>query len=324
MRELTDSVVVVTGASSGIGRATAHAFAGHGAKVALAARSEQTLLEAASECQAAGADALAIPTDVTDADAVHDLARQTADRFGGIDVWVNNAGVMSYGHFEQMPDRAYRRVIETNLFGQINGARAVLPYFQQQASGGVLINVASLLGRMTSPTISAYVTSKFGIRAFSEALREALMETDGIDVCTILPESVDTPIFHHAGNYTGRAVKPIPPVVHPERVVKAILGCAQKPRSEVTVGRIGHLLTLGKAVLPGIYERLVPHVFARAAFRAGSAEPTSGNLFQPMPELNRVSGNWRWWRPPLPRRGATGGESAGDSVNSPVSRRRAR
>src|SRR5215210_744517 len=161
-REIEGSVVVVTGASSGIGRATARAMAEHGARVVLAARSEQSLREVAGECkalgaQALGAQALVVTTDVSDEEAVQELARRSVEVFGRIDVWVNDAGVMVYGSFEEVPADVYRRVIETNLFGQIHGARAALAQFREQG-GGVLINMSSVWGRLTSPHVSAYVT----------------------------------------------------------------------------------------------------------------------------------------------------------------------
>jgi NAD(P)-dependent dehydrogenase (short-subunit alcohol dehydrogenase family) len=166
-RELGNSVVVITGASSGIGRATAHALAEHGASVVLAARSEESLQEAAQECEEIGGRALVVPTDVSDKEAVKDLASQAADRFGRIDVWVNNAGVMAYGYFEQIPDETYRQVIETNLFGATygahDGARAALPYFREQG-GGVLINVSSLWGRISKGMSTKPIARKIAIR----------------------------------------------------------------------------------------------------------------------------------------------------------------
>lgn len=308
-REIGDSVVVITGASSGIGRAAALALAERGANVVLAARSEQSLREVAEECEAAGGQALVVPTDVADQEAVQDLARQTADRFGRIDVWVNNAGVMAYGYFEQIPAETYRRVIETNLFGQINGARAVLPYFREQGSG-VLINMSSLWGRMFSPYVSAYVTSKFGVRAFSESLREALADVEGIDVCTILPASVDTPIFRHAANYAEYAGKPVPPIADPDRAVKAILRCIEHPQREVTVGQFGHLEAVIQEVLSGPFNWLAPYVMNRAAFGSEPSEVGPGNVFEPMPEWNQITGGWRRKRKEVLRRTALAGGAA--------------
>jgi len=227
--------------------------------------------------------ALAVPTDVSDKEAVQDLARQAADRFGRIDVWVNNAGVMAYGYFEQIPDETYRQVIETNLFGSINGARAALPYFREQRSG-VLINVSSLWGRMFSPYVSAYTTSKFGVRTFSESLREALADEEGIEVCTILPQSIDTPIFRHAANYSGRGAKPVPPIADPGRVVKAILRCIEHPRREVSVGYVGHLEAIIQETMPGPFNWLAPYVMRWAAFSSETSEGKPGNVFDPMPE----------------------------------------
>jgi NAD(P)-dependent dehydrogenase (short-subunit alcohol dehydrogenase family) len=235
-REMEGSVVVVTGASSGIGRATARLFAEHGARVVLAARSEQSLREVASECEAVGGQALVVPTDVTDEEAVRELARRSVDVFGRIDVWVNNAGVMVYGSFEEVPTDVYRRVIETNLFGEIHGSRAALSRFREQG-GGVLVNMCSVWGRLTSPYVSAYVTSKFAIRAFSECLRQELAGEGDIHVVTILPQSVDTPVFRQAGNYYGRAARAVPPVSSAEEVADRILRCARDPRREVTEGR---------------------------------------------------------------------------------------
>ena len=258
----------------------------------LAARSEHSLRETAEECEAAGGRALAVPTDVSDKEAVQDLARQAADHFGRIDVWVNNAGVMAYGYFEQIPDETYRQVIETNLFGAINGARAALPYFREQGSG-ILINISSLWGRMFSPYVSAYTTSKFGVRTFSESLREALADEEGIDVCTILPQSVDTPIFRHAANYSGRGAKPVPPIADPGRVVKAILRCIEHPRREVSVGYVGHLEAVIQEIMPGPFNWLAPYIMRRAAFSSETTDSKPGNIFEPMPEWNQVSGGWR-------------------------------
>jgi NAD(P)-dependent dehydrogenase (short-subunit alcohol dehydrogenase family) len=139
-RKLRDAVVVITGASTGLGRATALAFARRGANLSLAARREDTLHQPAQECQHFGSRTLAIPTDVTDEAAVQNLAQRTFQEFGRLDIWVNNAAVTAFGRFEEIPSDIYRRVIETNLFGYIHGARAALPYFREQGSGTLTTN----------------------------------------------------------------------------------------------------------------------------------------------------------------------------------------
>lgn len=296
LEELVGATVVITGASSGIGRATAIAFAKRGANVVLTARDPATLAQAAGDCRRAGAQTLAITADVADETAVQQLARQAVQCFGAIDVWINNAGVILYGHFERTPADAFRRVIETNLFGEIHGSRAALEQFRRQRRG-VLINVASLWGLVTSPYVNAYVTSKFAIRAFSDCLRQGLRDLEGaenIHVCTILPESIDTPIFRHAGNYVGRQVRAVPPLAGPDRVARAIVRCVEHPRREVTVGWAGHLLEFGHWLMPAsLYSWLAPYVFDLTALGSRPAEVTPGNLFVPMPELNQIDGAYR-------------------------------
>lgn len=323
--QISGSVAVVTGASSGVGRAAARALAEHGASVVLAARSEPDLEDAARECRAADGRALVVPTDVGDEAAVRALADRALDAFGRIDVWINDAGVIAYGHFEDIPSEAYERVIRTNLLGEIYGARAALEAFHEQRSG-VLINLSSLWGRVTSPYVSPYVVSKFGVRAFSECLRQGLRDqpdAKDIHVCTILPESIDTPIFRHAANYSGRSVEAVPPIADPQRVVRAILRCIERPKPETTVGVAGHLLEWGHAITPPrLYNRIVPRVFDWAVFGSSRVEPTAGNLFSPMAELNQVDGGWRKapavrWR----RRAAVGGMVAAPLVAAALATR---
>lgn len=287
---------MVTGASSGIGRLTARRLAERDVSVVLAARSEQDLVEAAQECQRYGARTLVVPTDVGDEQSVEALADKALERFERIDAWVNNAGVIAYGGFEDMPSDVYEQVIRTNLFGQIYGARAALRAFRRTGTG-VVVNISSVWGRITSPYVGAYVVSKHGVRAFSESLREGLNTQEGSDdihVCTVLPESIDTPIFRHAANYVGRPVKPVPPVDDPERVARMIVSCIERPRLEVTVGSAGHGVEWAARMLPdGIYNRIVPWLFDHTVFEGGSVETTTGNVLAPEPELNQVDGGWR-------------------------------
>jgi NAD(P)-dependent dehydrogenase (short-subunit alcohol dehydrogenase family) len=316
-RRISDSVVVITGASSGIGRATAIAFAEEGASVVLAARREEPLLEVAAACEAAGGRALAIPTDVTDEEAVKELARRATEHFGRIDVWVNNAAVGVFGRFEETPPEVYRRVIETDLFGTIYGARAALPYLREQGSG-VLINNASMVAKVAQPYTSAYSISKHGVRALGESLRQELL-LDGardIHVCTVMPATIDTPFFRHAANYTGRGAKAMPPVYPAEKVAKTIVGCAERPRREVFVGTSATVINLQHTLAPGLTERSFARMVDSQHLADEPAPPNPGAAFEPMPGTG-VSGGWEGRKKTRARRAATAGLAAA-AVSVPV------
>lgn len=292
IRSFRDQVVVITGASSGIGRATAVAFAQRGSHIVVAARRKDALDEVAGDCEGLGVEALAVPCDVRDEDAVDGLARAAVERFGRIDVWVNNAAVMAYGAFEKTPSQVHRAVLETSLLGPIYGTRAVLPHFRRQGHG-VLVQVASLYAKMTSPYVSAYITAKFGLLGFAEALRQELHDAPDIHVCSVLPASVDTPIFRHAANYAGRGPKPVPPVADVDRVVRAILRCVHDPKREVHVGRLMQLVAWFHAALPGVYDRFVPHVMDRFGLRQDDQPEGPGNVLEPVEEGTGTTGGWR-------------------------------
>jgi NAD(P)-dependent dehydrogenase (short-subunit alcohol dehydrogenase family) len=289
-RQIRDSVVVITGASSGIGRATALMLAEQGAKVVVAARNEEALREVCESCGNIGGEALCVPCDVSKEEDVLRLAQRTIQEYGRIDVWVNNAAVSLFGRFEDVPREDWRKVIETNLFGYVYSARAVIPHFREQGSG-VLINVASVLGKAAFPYVSAYATSKFAVRGFSEALRMELRNT-GIRVCTVYPASIDTPLFQHAANYYGKAVKPPPPVYRPELVAAAILACVRRPRPEISVGTLGQGVTIPHMISKRLYDHLVGAQVEREHFQDKPAPRTTGNLYQPDHEWTSVSGNW--------------------------------
>lgn len=280
---LNNAVTVITGASSGIGRATATAMAAAGARLVLTARDERALAAVGMDCRRLGAPTLTVPADVSDPAVVDRVADAGAERFGRLDVWVNNAGVILYGRFEQTPLEAFRRVIETNLFGQVHGARAALRHFRAQGHG-VLINMSSVWGRVSSPYVSAYVTSKFAVRAFSQCLREELRDAPGIHVVTILPQSVDTPIFRRAGNFSGRAVRRLPVSRRPEDIAQRILRCAQDPKREVTDRRFGRTIELLQSIAPPLWEAAAARLFTTVALERRAAADTAGNLFEPLHE----------------------------------------
>ncbi len=296
-------VAVVTGASSGIGRATALAFAKKGAAVVLAARREEALEEVAGQCRARGGQALAVPTDVTDDEGVEELARRAAAEFGRIDVWINSAAVTAFGPFREMPLADFRRVVDVNLMGYVHGARAALPYLREQGEG-VVVNVSSIAGVVAQPYTHAYGMTKSAIRMLSTSLRQELRleGADGVHVCSVLPATIDTPLFQHAANYTGRKAQAMPPVYIPESVARAIVNLVRVPRREIVVGPGRGLVPLAKTA-PGVTERIMRAQVDRFHLsRTETAPADSGNLHRPMPGTGSVHGGWHGRRRTAVRR----------------------
>ncbi len=295
-RRIEDMVIVITGASSGIGRATALALAKQGGNIVVTARRQKALDELAEDCKALGGHALAIPVDVTDESAVQALARQAIETFGRVDVWINNAAVTLFGRFEETPAEDFRRVIETNLFGYVHGARAILPWFREQGQG-ILVNVSSGVGKTGQPFSCAYAISKFGIIGLSDCLRQELSGTPGIHVVTVLPAAIDTPIFQQGGNYMGREATPMEPIYDPEVVAEAIIEAILAPRREVIVGGSVRAALVAKQLAPGLFDRWAARVVEKKHFAMRHTPPNSGNLFRPLPEYASVHGGWRRPKP---------------------------
>jgi NAD(P)-dependent dehydrogenase (short-subunit alcohol dehydrogenase family) len=208
VQQFNNNLVVITGASSGIGRAAAHAFADKGARLVLGACDEAALNEVVEECAARGASALAVRTDVTNSEQMRALAEQAAAFGDGrIDIWINNAGVAAVGSFEETPLEAHEQVLQTDLLGYLRGAYVAMPYFKAQKRG-ILINTLSLGSWVAQPYAVAYSASKYGLRGLSEALRGELYDYPEIHVCDIYPAVMDTPGFRDGGNFTGHALTP--------------------------------------------------------------------------------------------------------------------
>ncbi|MBA1277282.1 SDR family oxidoreductase [Stutzerimonas stutzeri] len=289
---LEGAVVVITGASSGIGRATAQAFARRCARVVLAARDEEALQEAAEECRALGGEALVVPTDTTLSDSVEQLATAAAEfGQGRIDIWINNAGVGAVGTFDETPLDAHEQVVQTDLIGYLRGAHVVLPYFKQQ-NAGILINTLSVGSWVPQPFAVAYSASKFGLRGFSQALRGELAQWPGIHVCDVYPSVVDTPGFRDGGNYAGRSLQPPPPLCDPRQVAEAMISLALHPRHTTSVGMVATLLRFAHFVTPG-FNQLSGLLTGAALRRADRVAPSSGNLFHPALGQRRIDGGWR-------------------------------
>ncbi|HEX8704525.1 MAG TPA: SDR family oxidoreductase [Myxococcaceae bacterium] len=284
-------VVVITGASSGIGRATALILAKKGSHLVLAARREEPLDELAAQCEAYGVRCLAVPCDVADPAAVRALATQALHAFGHIDGWVNNAGVYLIGRLEETPDDAFRQVMETNFFGTVYGTRAALAQFRHQGRG-TLINVSSIFGTAAGPYVSAYAASKFAVRGFSSAVRQEF-EGTGIHVCTILPASVDTPLWKNPANYTGWRARPVEPIYSPERVAKAIVRVLAKPRRELFIGPSRRALAVVNALLPAAAEKSTRTMMETRHFEEQRQSRTSGNVFRPPNQPATISAGYR-------------------------------
>jgi NAD(P)-dependent dehydrogenase (short-subunit alcohol dehydrogenase family) len=304
---IKNSVVVITGASSGIGRATALRFAAKGARLVLAARGAGSLEEVAGQCRKRGARAIAVPTDVTDVGKMEELAARAVREFGRLDVWVNNAAVGSFGLLTDIPPKDFQRVLDVNILGYVNGARAALPRLSAQGSGA-LINVASIVAEIPLPYSAAYSMSKAAVRALSVSLRSELAREGlaGVEVCTVLPATIDTPFYQNAANYTGRRPMAMPPVYTPERVAKAIVRLVDHPRRETVAGGLaGRLLVLQHKATPGAVEAATGRqVDTRQLSRRKSAPVTSGNLHQASQAVRKAStgGGWHGRRRTAQRR----------------------
>ncbi|MEU6203249.1 SDR family oxidoreductase [Micromonospora musae] len=325
-RSLDAATVVITGASSGIGTATAYALARRGAAVVLAARSEAALGRVAQRCAELGGRSLVVPTDVTDAVSVERLAERAATGFGRIDAWINNAAVGAVGLFDEIPVAEFRRVLEVNLLGAVHGIRAALPHLGA-AGGGVVVNNASMLAEVAMPYQSAYNATKHGLRGLADTVRQELRVTgrSNISICTVLPATVDTPFFRHAANHSGREVLPPPPVYPPEMVAATIVRLLRRPRREAYAGNAARLLGLQWRLAPALAERTLGWYTHRTQFGPGVRLESTGNVFRADAD-GRRDGGWHGRRRQLVRMTAAFGlAAAGTAVGTIAARsRRAR
>lgn len=276
---LKGKTVVITGASSGVGKATAEAFAMEGCNVVLAARGKEALDKAAGDCRKLGAIALSVPTDVSVAEQVKNLTEEALQLTGRIDVWVNNAGVMASGKFEEIPSDTTEQVIKTNLLGYINSAHAVLPIFKKQKEG-VLLNNVSIGGFIPAPYSSAYSATKFGIRGMIEGLRAEVSNYPNIHISALYPGLQRSTGNMHSSKYSGLDFKIPPFAADPKVMADALVRTAKKPKKNVYPN-------LSSWPLIKIY-RLFPNLIGATAaagmrlmMKKNAETDTDGNVLNP-------------------------------------------
>ena len=290
IRKLSGTIVVITGATSGIGRETAHEFAATGATVVIAGRRKNRLQELVSEIERKGGQALAVPTDVSDQSQVEALIHTAIKHFGRVDVLVNNAGVAIASQFEQMALEDFRRLMDVNFWGAVYACRAVVPQMRKQR-GGVILNVSSIFGKRGMPFETAYCASKFALAGFSEALRAELM-SENIDVCTIFPGAVETEIFDAAANNTGLELPGYVPKFPAKQMAKLIVQTARFPQAEVIAAIDAQAINLARTVFPTLMDLAlgwsVPFMDVMRRGKTQNEPGQSGNnLYQPQDEKKR-------------------------------------
>jgi NAD(P)-dependent dehydrogenase (short-subunit alcohol dehydrogenase family) len=285
--------VLITGASSGIGRATAIELAGRGSRLVLVARGGESLEEAAAEARTAGAPAVLVRiADVTDPDAVQAAVDDAVAEFGGLDVVVHAAQVMAYGRIEDVPREVYEQVVDVSLHGTANVARPVLALFRKQGAGHLVV-VNSLLGNIATPLLGSYVTAKWGQLGLVRVLQQENRDVPGIAISTVSPGGVDTPIYYKGASYLGSTGRPPPPVYSPQRVARAVLSTVDRPRRIVQAGLFNPVITAGFRLLPGVFDVLVGPLLQRMAIADDDVPPTEGNVFESRPAGNATEGRWR-------------------------------
>ncbi|MGH7562011.1 MAG: SDR family oxidoreductase [Gemmatimonadales bacterium] len=293
-KPVSEQVIVVTGASSGIGLVTARLAAGAGACVVLVARNQGDLAAGVERIRKAGGRATHVTADVADPAQVDGVAAETIREFGRIDTWVNNAAVSMYGKLTELEQEDMRRQMDVNFWGTVYGSLTALPALTR--SSGTLINVGSVLSERAVPHQGIYCAAKHAMRAFTDALRMEL-ELDGVPVAVVLikPGSVATPFFDKARTYFGEEPQPIPPVYAPEMVARTILRCAERPMREVTAGGISGLLGVGQRVSPGLTDRYLEKHGVEGQLTGRPVEPGRlDNLHEPVPNDGGERGrNWR-------------------------------
>ncbi|HEY3699899.1 MAG TPA: SDR family oxidoreductase [Spongiibacteraceae bacterium] len=290
LKPIRHQVIVITGATSGIGLATAKLAAERGAKLVLVARNETALKTIAEELSGKGAQARWVVADVADEAELRRAAQVAKEEFGGLDTWINNAGISIFGYNERIALEDHRRLFETNFWGVVNGSLIAAEYLRQ--SGGAIINLGSEVSDASVPLQGMYAASKHAVKAFTDSLRMEL-EHDGapVSVTLIKPAAIATPFVEHAKNYMEVEAKLPPPLYAPELVAKAILSAAQTPQRDIFVGGAAKLTSLGARFAPRLFDKISERIFFRQQRSDRPEQHADRNsLYQPDTDL-RVRGN---------------------------------
>jgi short-subunit dehydrogenase len=291
LKELQEQVIVITGASSGIGLATAEAAARAGAKLVLAARSERVMDDVVERIRAEGGEAIFVPCDVSDLEQVRKVAKAAVDRFGRIDTWINNAGLSIYGRLDEVSEADHRRLFDINFWGVVHGSVTALPILRAQ--GGALINVGSEVSDAVVPLQGMYTASKHAVKGYTDSLRVEIEQIDKapISITLIQPTAVDTPFPQHARNYLPNEPMLPRPRIDPEDVAQAILDAAVRPTRDRKVGAMAVLNTATSKFVPRLADRMSAKYADRQQYDEPRRQP-EGTLYRPG-EATGVSGRTR-------------------------------
>lgn len=291
-RPLGEQVVVISGAGSGIGLATARMFASKGARLAVGGRNATALKTLEDEVRGLGGQIITLPTDVAERDQVERLASAAVEKYGRIDTWVNNAGVSLYSEFEKVTEQEIHRMFDVNFMGQVYGMWAAIPRMRQQG-GGTIVNIASVVGKRALPLQNFYSASKFAVVGLSEAVRvELATQKMNIHISVICPPSVNTPFYDNAGTKEGFCPKPLPIVVSPESIAKAIVSCARRPRREVWVSIAGKIFVALSVLCPWLIDLFVRALgFQSQLTKEPKSASAPSDLFGPTSD-GRVQADW--------------------------------
>ena len=279
LKPLNEQVIVITGATSGIGLATARAAAKKGAKLILAARNREALEDIDRQIREQGGEVFHVMADVGRQDQVQWIVDSAINHFGGFDTWVNDAGVSIYGRLEEVSDEDSRRLFDTNFWGLVYGSLAAAKHLRSK--GGAIINLGSEVSDVAIPLQGMYAASKHAVKAFTDALRVELMEDKApVSVTLIKPAGIDTPYPQHAKNYTDRELTLPPPVYAPEEVAKAILHAAVHPHRDLMVGGAAKVMSSLNKRYPSVMDWVSSKLMSRGQVRNEPAQHTEGTLYQ--------------------------------------------